>query len=693
MNRSRFIEHVTTACCLALLAPLLYPLLTARVFVHTDLHWFHLPTRLLYQQALASGDTVLWTPSILSGFYIHGEGQVGLFHPFHQLLYRVLPLGIAFNLELIANYLMAFGGMFFFMRRLRFGRACALFAGMLFAFSGFNLLHHQHVNMVAVVAHMPWLLAAADVLLVDDRRRVQALAFAAIALIVGSELLIGFPQGVWWNAIAFAVFGAFRARETGRWRQLAPCVAAAVVGVLLGGIQLLPTLDVASQSTRVGRSAAFALTYSLPPSGVIQLWSPYFFRGGAPGGEGRFHEYGLYSGAILVVALAWVWVRRDALPHRRGLIAAATVLGALAFLLALGPYGGIGVVLAHLPVFQSLRAPARHIVLVQFALVILATVTVDDLLAIAERRGKALSGLAATAIWIPAALGVVTTIALNSRLLPFGKHTFEGVARAAPGAALVAAVTLLVYLAGRRVAWALPAVIVVTTLDLAMWGMLFVYSDPPRRIEELATSAPLAPSEPAESYAFATRYSPYFSNVLILRGYRLTSGYAGLYPASRHPLEGESVRGLAGTRWLFPPSGVRRAFDGEVERVRLVDEQGQPAPGSARMAVDRPGQLIADIEAPQRRIVAFTERFHAGWSATADGTPLETVRVEGDFLGCVVDAGVHRVTLRFMPRSFVYGSVLSAIGIAVLAAVLFLFARTSNASKNLARPRDRVDLV
>ena len=184
MNRSRSLAYVTAACSLALLAPLLVPLFTGRVFTNTDLHWFHLPLRLLYQQALAAGDTVLWTPSIFSGLYIHGEGQAGVFHPFHQLLYRVLPLQPAFNLELIANYLLAFAGMFSFMRRLQFNRAPSLLGALLFAFSGFNLLHHQHVNMVAIVAHMPWLLAAADVVIVDERRRVRTLGVAAIALIV-----------------------------------------------------------------------------------------------------------------------------------------------------------------------------------------------------------------------------------------------------------------------------------------------------------------------------------------------------------------------------------------------------------------------------------------------------------------------------------------------------------------------------
>jgi uncharacterized membrane protein YfhO len=89
-----------------------------------------------------------------------------------------------------------------------------------------------------------------------------------------------------------------------------------------------------------------------------------------------------------------------------------------------------------------------------------------------------------------------------------------------------------------------------------------------------------------------------------------------------------------------------------------------------RLGVDRPGRLVAHVDAPGRRIVAFTERFHAGWSATTDGTPLQIVRVEGDFLGCLVDAGVQRVDLRFMPRSFVYGSIVSALGAALLAGAL-----------------------
>jgi len=189
-------------------------------------------------------------------------------------------------------------------------------------------------------------------------------------------------------------------------------------------------------------------------------------------------------------------------------------------------------------------------------------------------------------------------------------------------------------------------------------------------MDELTQAVPAAPADPAESYAFVATHSPYSSNVLVLRGYRLTSGYVGLFPTTRHPLESDMAMRLSGTRWLFTRDGVRHPVAGAVERARLLDEQGRNSTGSARLAVDRPGHLVAQVEAPGRRILAFTERFHDGWSATTDGATLQTVRVEGDFLGCLVDGGSHRVDLRFMPRSFVYGSVLSAIGAALLAGIL-----------------------
>jgi hypothetical protein len=663
----RSLAELIGACSLVLLMPLMRPLVLGRVFVYNDLSWYQLPMRYLYQQALLSGDSVLWTPSVFAGVYLQGEGQIGLFHPFHQLLYRFLPLVTAFNLELVASYSAAFAGMFWFLHRLRFTPAAALFGAMLFAFSGFNLLHHHHMNMVAIVAQMPWLLATADVLIVEDGRRARTLAFAGVALVVGSECLLGFPQAVWWNLLALAAFAAFRAGETRRRQRLLSCSVAVAIGMLLGGIQILPTADAAAHSIRAGVSREFALTYSLHPYNLFQLWSPYFFEGRTyPAGNTR-HEFGIYSGAILPLALIWVWIRRAALRHRGALIAAVTTFAGVSLLLALGRYAGIGVLLTYVPVLASLRAPARYIVLFQFALSILAAVTIDDLRAIGEHRGS-VPLRAMLPLWIPAVLGFGATCTLNAKLLPYRSDAIASAGAAAPGVAIVMFLTLFICLSASGVRWALPALVVLTAIDLGAWGIVFVYEEAARPIEALTYNVPAAPVDPAASYAAAELES----DLLVMRGYRLTSGYVALVPATRHPAGGENALRLSGTRWLFRLDDVRVPFEGGVERARLLDEQGRDSTQTVRLAVDRPGHLVAQVHAPGRRILAFTERFHAGWSATADGARLETVRVEGDFLGCVVDAGVHRVELRFMPRSFVYGAILSAIGVATLAGVLIV---------------------
>ncbi len=664
---------VVTVCSLALLAPLLGPLIRGRVFVYNDLSWFHLPLRYLYQEALHAGDSTLWTPSIFAGFYVHGEGQIGLFHPFHQLLYRVLPLAAGFNLELVTSYPVAFGGMFWFLRRLQFSRAAALFGAMLFAFSGFNLLHHHHMNMVAVVAHMPWLLATADVLIVDERQQARAFAFAGMALVVGSQLLLGFPQGVWWNAIALGSFVVFRTTETQRWRQLPPCAAAVAIGVLLGGIQLLPTVDAVAHSMRMDVRNEFSLTFSLHPFNLFQLWSPYFFQRGAySAGEAMlFHEFGIYSGAILQVALAWVWIRRGALRERRALIAAATVFAAIGLVLALGRYGGIVVLLTQLPVLASIRGSVRYIVLVHFTLAILAAITIDDLQAIADGRTTATTG-PMTPLWIPAALGIATTLALNSHLLPYGQYTFASAAVAAPGVAIVAAVTLLVFLAGRRRRWAIAALVVVTAADLALWGLTFVYREPARTIAEMTAAIPPAPPDPAESVRIRhgsgtvplgspgdARVSPHLRLRRAVPGDPASARRRRRQSVVRHAMVLHSRRRQAsGRRQCWPGFGLSTT-----SCARRVAARGFPSTG---LGSSSPKSMHRG-----RRVLAFTERFHAGWSATIDGAPVQMVRVSDDFLGCMVDGGVHQVRLTFTPRSFVYGSIVSAFG-AVLLAGMFI---------------------
>jgi uncharacterized membrane protein YfhO len=75
--------------------------------------------------------------------------------------------------------------------------------------------------------------------------------------------------------------------------------------------------------------------------------------------------------------------------------------------------------------------------------------------------------------------------------------------------------------------------------------------------------------------------------------------------------------------------------------------------------------MVVDTTADGAQLLVTTERFHAGWRAYEDDHLLETVRVNGDFLGCRVDAGTHRIDLTFDPPSLVQGIRIAAVGFAL----------------------------
>lgn len=155
---------------LLLLAGLAGPFFAGLIYTADDLGGFHLPIRAFYSEQLARGQPFDWMPSLYSGFYLTGEGQAGVYHPLHQILYRFLPLPSALGLEYLLSYPWMMLGTWLLLRRWLDRPEAAAFGALVFTFSSFSLLHFVHPNAVAVTAHVPWLLWAIDVTLTDSRR-------------------------------------------------------------------------------------------------------------------------------------------------------------------------------------------------------------------------------------------------------------------------------------------------------------------------------------------------------------------------------------------------------------------------------------------------------------------------------------------------------------------------------------------
>ena len=669
---------VAAAVVLALLG---YPIVTGEVYTANDLAAFHLPTRVFYARCLAEGHSFLWFPYEYTGVYLHGEGQAGLYHPLNWLLYRLLPLNTAFNLELLRSYVFALPGTYLFLRRWKLERSASLLGALLATFSGFNLLHYIHLNMVGVLAHLPWLLLATDVVVRDTASRVRALATFGVVILTASQLLLGHPQALTISLVAQAAYAIWLVVRTGNRAVLVRLVFAWLLGLGVASVQVVPTLEMLASSVRASAAEGYSSALALAPAELVQLLAPYLLERRVFGAISW--ELAAYTGALPLTLSVWILLRRRELGALRPLALGALVASAFALLLALGDLGLLYRLQRSLPLLDLFRAPARYLSLFQLALAVAAAVAFADLVRCSSRRAR----LPWRGLW-PFALLPSVSVAIAGVALAFAARAESELHLASPllvaaGPLLFGAAAGLVVAAARGSRVALVAIVAFAGFDAAAYGLSHIWRNPPRRLGALVESWPL----PAQAMGHRLHQGP---PLLTIKGVRLAKGYLALPPAREldlggaQPEPGDERRLVAALRvaavgWAYGapvPSPLPRArlvthalatqdvnraiADIDVAHTALVarpislpapPSDGSDSPGRARITKDEPGHVWVRTQAPTRQLLVLSESYHEGWQASVDGSRCEIVRVYGDFMGCVVPAGAHEVRFHFDPPS------------------------------------------
>ncbi|MCE9591234.1 MAG: YfhO family protein [Planctomycetes bacterium] len=694
---------LTGAVAAVLFVLLARPVFEGGIYTRDDLANHALPIRHFYAEALQHGDSFLWWPGIFDGVYIHGEGQAGMCHPLHLLLYRFLPLDLAFNAEFMLNYVWVFAGSYLMLRRLVVApRHAALLGAVVFTFSGFCLQRFVHINAMSVVSHIPWLLWANHVLLTSRNRRVLIWAPAAVALLTGSQFLLGYPQYVWYSIMAEVALALVCMRWWRGWTRPVMLIGAKLLGLAIGMAQLLPTLDALKHSVRQDPSLDFKLAFSLHPLNILQFWSPLLFPGehfavaDPRGSDGNSYEMRLYAGALCTVAVAWLFVRWKSLRRWRGPALTALLFSAMVFWLATGKYGWIQRLVVSLPVVGVFRCPTRQIVLVHLGLAITATIAFADLTRLA-RRGRRVEMVRMWPMAVPLLLSVATA-ALAWWLLRFGDPEWRldltNARVALFGTALIGAATAVFVLTARGftlMAYAAPLLVAFEVAWMGLAGQVWLAApgdQPTKSISQIAASVP-RPSQVVDGrLGFGEFFLP--CNAFTLSGYRLTQGYMGLEPGKQ--LDWDETTFRLGQVGLSYKNGFWSKVSDPMPRVRLLTrvterEDAAPAvrlidvkttavvdravavdegpPGEAAITSDRPGAIDIKTRAPGRQLLVLSESYHEGWRATVDGTVTDVARAYGDYMGVPVGGGTHKVSLRFEPGSFTNGLRLTLVGLAL----------------------------
>jgi hypothetical protein len=696
---------------LALLAAMAWPLACGRVHTHDDLGGFHLPVRAFYADRLAHGEPWDWMPQLFGGFYLTGEGQLGAYHPLHLVLYRWLPLGVAFELELVLSYPLMLAGAWLWLRR-RLGRSAAvLFGAAVWTFCSFNLLRFVHPNAVAVTAHVPWLLWAIDVAATGARPRVRMLAGVAVALLTGSQLLLGYPQYVWFSLLAEAAWALLLLwkRESGRaFSVVLTLVGAKLLGLLLGAVQVLPTLDLLAHSTRAQPVPASVEVGAVCPLDLAQVVGPYLFLGRAF--QFPAHEFPLYFGAVPLVLVAWLYSRRARWGLLRPWILTASVVAAVTLVLAFGRAGLLARLSQFIPLVSGFRCPCRYLVLTHLAVAGLAAMALLRLAQASVRPPRRDPLKTLWAVLAVSLLVAIAALALRHRL-PIAPTKYV-----LAGPLLLALAAWLVARAERGARWAVTALMLLALGDLGVYGFGYAIG---RHTHPLAEFIALAANPPTPGPAGQAMGADLYpdqptlaaENAIVLAGWRRMDGYAGLEPLRRLDYRRiESLRAVGvhwvrankrtgqiaglvdrGHGWLEVPGPVARirmvvqvrtsqAPGADItgiplETTALVEEDLRLPPakaGTYSIVAQRPGRLELDTVCSTGQLLVVAEGFDSGWQATAQGHSRKVLRANGDLLGCLLLPGDSRVVLEFRPRSLLAGRLITCLGIALVAVWLLV---------------------
>lgn len=407
------------------------------------------PSLILYKGALQDGLTDgQWDPYMSGGTPLAATPNYALASPL-TIPYYLLPTWLAPAYERLLELVVAVGGCFLFLRRLKLSRPTAVTAGLIFAGSGF-MVAWLDFPQTRVAAFIPVLFWTIERYLQERRLRDAAL----IAIPVASMLLGGFPSVTGYTLLTAAAYTLVRIvadsitpdrrLELRRaWRPVVGAAAGAVAGLGLAAFQLLPFSAFLSGWYTNGR--AQTATAHLDPSTLLTVIAPFVYGGANASNPPMFYENSNFieavgyisAAAAVLVLVAFVLQRsgRALLPRGVWVFFAVCAL----FWAELVYLGGWPLAaLQNLPGLHSIFATnfiARSRSVLGFLLAVLAAVGFELLLR--HRASRTAIRSRSGTFW---AAGVgVTTAAVAGLLVWYGAHNASNEQRqltqsGAPGA-------------------------------------------------------------------------------------------------------------------------------------------------------------------------------------------------------------------------------------------------------------------
>ncbi|MFO7895734.1 MAG: hypothetical protein R6U84_02235 [Candidatus Cloacimonadales bacterium] len=361
-------------------------------------------------------DQALWNPAIFGGMPSYLTSFASKY-PYINQLQRVT--NKVMNWRVFLLFMMGLG-VYILMLHLGFEALPAFIAALAFALSPHfvGLIEIGHNSKFKAVVYLPWIFWAVHYLW----RSRSVLAMGLTSLFIIGQMRENHPQITYYTFIMLAIFWIFKLVEAIRQRKIKAfssftllLLGAGLVSLLAIAQPYLSTLEYGEYTMRGGASGlerGYATSWSFHPAETLSFLVANFFGGVSPlyWGWMPFTQTSMYMGVLIfLLAIFAIFYSKN------NLVKILLTVSLVSLLLSFGRHFPLLTNFMHnyFPYFNKFRVPAMILVLLQFAVVVLAGFGLKSLLAAAQDKLRSEKIFKLSKIALFTALGIFILILLS----------------------------------------------------------------------------------------------------------------------------------------------------------------------------------------------------------------------------------------------------------------------------------------
>lgn len=259
---NRFKKNAIRIVLLLFALILFYPIWNeGKIFAERDIFSFYYPLFQRIQDYWREGQFPLWDPCENLGQPLFANITSSVLYPVKLIFFLPLSYDQCFNLYIILHFLLCGMSMFALMNHWRISGTGSLLASLAFSYCGSVFMQYSNVIYLVGVSWFPLaILLGSNLILYRKSRTLVALALVLLMIVLGGDIQTAWFAGL---LLCFLILIYWRSgllpirmeKDESKGKKLlrspfALLIYSALLAALIGGIQILPAMELSKYSER-----------------------------------------------------------------------------------------------------------------------------------------------------------------------------------------------------------------------------------------------------------------------------------------------------------------------------------------------------------------------------------------------------------------------------------------------------------